>query len=163
MLLDATGEIEDHWPQVPDHQAAPQQGYALVPLARLGEVLGMTELYLGVDLPNDADLDLVVPHFDRISLISVDFPSFADGRGFSIAKRLRDQGFTGRLRASGPVISDQFAYLLESGFDEVAIPESVAIRQPVEDWLAQLSRIGIGYQRGRSGRASILDQRRTAL
>ncbi len=45
----------------------------------------------------------------EIDLIRVAFPSFADGRGFTIARRLRLMGYQGRLRAAGHVIADQYA------------------------------------------------------
>ncbi|MEM6905288.1 MAG: DUF934 domain-containing protein [Pseudomonadota bacterium] len=158
MLLDRTGEIDDLWPLVDE---LPTEGRALVPLASLEAALA-SPLEIGIALPNTVDPRELTPHFGRIAMISVDFPGFADGRGFSLGRRLREAGFLGRLRASGPVISDQFAYLLQCGFDEVAIPEDVALRQPVEDWLAQLGMISAGYQRGIAGRGSILDQRRGA-
>ena len=113
----------------------------------------------GVLVPNDAEPESLKPLFPRLGLIAVDFPSFADGRGFSIAVRLRDLGFSGRLRACGPVIADQFAYLLSCGFDEVSVPEDVADRQPADQWMAQLSKFTAGYQRGRTSTRSILDQR----
>lgn len=160
MLLDGKGEIDDLWPPVPDHEPLPEQGYALIPLPRLAEALKKDGIFIGVELPNDTDPDVLAAHFDRIAMIAVEFPSFADGRGFSIAKRLRDKGFIGRLRATGPVISDQFAYLLACGFDEVDVPDAVALRQPAEQWIAQLGRVNLAYQRGRTGRASIPDRRR---
>jgi len=133
----------------------------IVALERLDEALD-SELELGVHLPNDTDPESVAPHFGRLSLISVDFPSFADGRGFSIGHSLRALGYQGRLRATGPVISDQFDFLLACGFDEVSLPDSVAERQPPEHWLAAPDRITLGYQRGLAGRGSILDARRVA-
>ncbi len=162
MLLDALGEIEDLWPCIADHEPLPPSGRALVPVARLAEALKAEDLELGVEIPNHADPRKLAPHFDRLGLISVEFPAFADGRGFSIATVLREQGFGGPLRASGPVIADQFAFLLACGFDEVQVPETVALRQPVEQWLAQLSKVTLAYQRGRPVRASIMDQRREA-
>lgn len=162
MLLDASGELDDLWPAIADHAPLPVMGYALVPLARLPEALAQPDLYLGVEIPNTVAPKRLMPHFDRLGLIAVEFPGFSDGRGFSIAAMLRENGFRGRLRASGPVIADQFAYLLACGFDEVAVPDSVALRQPVDHWLAQLSKVTLAYQRGRPVRASILDQRRAA-
>ena len=162
MLLDASGEIDDRWPAVPDHEPLPVTGRALVPLVRLPEALKLDGLAVGVDMPNNTDARRLAPHFDRLELVSVEFPAFNDGRGFSIATVLREQGFRGRLRAAGPVIADQFAYLLACGYDEVQVPDNVALRQPVEQWLAQLSRVTLAYQRGRPVRASILDQRRAA-
>ncbi|MEO0621012.1 MAG: DUF934 domain-containing protein [Pseudomonadota bacterium] len=160
LLLDRTGVIDDLWPRIGEEDPLPEAGRALVDYRRLGEA-AKTGLELGLHLPNDTEPDALVDRFGRLALISVEFPSFADGRGFSIGRCLRDRGFAGRLRASGPVIADQFAYLLEVGFDEVAVADSVAARQGVESWLAALGEITLGYQRG-IGRPSILDQRRSA-
>ena len=157
MLLDATGEIEDLWTSVADDAPIPPDGPVIVPAARLSEALDRRPA-TGIAIPNTMDLSVLHPVRARLGLIAVDFPSFADGRGFSIARRLRDMGYEGRLRAAGPVIADQFAYLLACGFDEVLVPEDVAIRQPVQQWLSQLGKISLGYQRG-GGTASILDQR----
>lgn len=70
-------------------------------------------------------------------MICVDFPSFADGRGFTIARQLRLRGYTGRLRAKGHVIADQYAMARRAGFDEVEIDAELAARQPETDWLAR--------------------------
>ena len=75
--------------------------------------------------------------FAGIAMIRVDFPSFADGRGFTIARQLRLRGYTGRLRAKGHVIADQYAMARRAGFDEVEIDASLAQRQPEPDWLAR--------------------------
>ncbi|MEM7422400.1 MAG: DUF934 domain-containing protein [Pseudomonadota bacterium] len=159
MLIDRSGEIEDVWPLVPDTEPLPVQGYALVPMARLEEALQAHGLYLGLLISNDVGLGSIELHFNRLGLISVDFPGFADGRGFSLAATLRRAGFAGRLRASGPVIADQFGHLLTCGFDEVDVPDDIALRQPVDDWLRQLGRISFAYQRGLPGRASVIDRR----
>ncbi len=94
---------------------------------------------LAVDLPNDADAETVSAHFDRISMIRIPFPTFSDGRGFSLARRLRDLGFSGRLRANGHLISDQFAHARLCGFDEVEIDEMLAERQPETLWRTAIS------------------------
>jgi len=88
-----------------------------------------------LDLASDADL--VGLDFNGIVMIRVDFPSFADGRGFTIARQLRLRGYTGRLRAKGHVIADQYAMARRAGFDEVEIDASLAQRQPEPDWLAR--------------------------
>ncbi len=160
-LIDRNGPAEDQWTLLGAEDALPGSGAVIVPLERLAEVLE-SELELGVHLPNDTDPEEVQPHFGRLSLISVDFPSFTDGRGFSIGHCLRALGYQGRLRAAGPVICDQFDFLLACGFDEVLLPDSVAERQPPEQWLATPGRITLGYQRGLAGRGSILDARRAA-
>jgi len=160
-LIDPLGPAEDHWTMLGAEDALPDEGAVIVPLDRLDEALA-SRLELGVHLPNDTDPEAVRPHFGRLALISVGFPSFADGRGFSIGHRLRAMGFDGRLRATGPVIADQFAYLMACGFDEVSLPDNLAERQPPEHWAQASERITLGYQRGMIGRGSILDARRAA-
>jgi uncharacterized protein (DUF934 family) len=78
------------------------------------------------DLPSD---------FAGVGLIRIAFPSFADGRGFTLARSLRGAGYTGRLRAAGHVIADQYTMARRSGFDEVEISEELAQRQPADQWL----------------------------
>lgn len=92
---------------------------------------------LAVDLPNDSDAQLLGGQLDRINMIRISFPSSADGRGFSLARQLRRLGFQGRLRAHGHVISDQFRYALDCGFDEVEISDELANRQPEAQWRDQ--------------------------
>lgn len=87
-------------------------------------------------LPNDADPAALIPYFSRLALIRIPFPSFADGRGFSLAQRLRALGYQGRLRAAGHVISDQFRFALSCGFDEIEIDDALAARQPEAEWRA---------------------------
>ena len=44
----------------------------------------------------------LLPLQDRLDLIAIDFPKIRDGRGFSLARALRDQGYKGTLRAPAP-------------------------------------------------------------
>lgn len=78
--------------------------------------------------------------------IAIAFPAFTDGRGFSVAAALRNAGYTGRLRASGELIPEQFPFALDCGFDEVEISDERLARQPVEQWLAALDAIDVAYQ-----------------
>lgn len=71
------------------------------------------------------------------TLVKVLFPAFSDGRGFTLARQIRAAGYTGRLRAAGPLIADQYAMARRSGFDEVEIPDEIAARQPEAQWLAR--------------------------
>lgn len=160
-LIDRNGPLEERWTVLGAEDTLPTEGAVIVPLVRLDEAV-MTGLEVGVHVPNDTDPFRLKPYFGRLGLISVEFPAFADGRGFSLGHRLRALGYAGRLRASGHVIADQFAYLLACGFDELSLRDDVAARQPVEHYMASLGRISAGYQRGIRGRQSILDARRAA-
>lgn len=109
-----------------------------------GTVVALAELTAAnaapglVDLPSDTAPDaLKDPALLAAPMIRVDFPSFADGRGFTLARILRMNGFTGRLRARGHVIADQYAMARRSGFDEVEIDAALAARQPEPQWLAR--------------------------
>jgi len=101
---------------------------------------------LAIDVTSDADLSDVIPRLSETTSIRVDFPSFADGRGFSIARELRRAGFTGRLRARGHVLADQYAMARRSGFDEVEIDDALAARQPEAQWLARADWQAHDYQ-----------------
>ncbi|MEO9651683.1 MAG: DUF934 domain-containing protein [Roseobacter sp.] len=98
--------------------------------------------YVTLGAANDAEaLDLDsdtnpadVPICDALKMVRVDFPSSADGRGFTIARALRLRGYTGRLRARGHVLADQYAMARRCGFDEVEIDSALAERQPESQW-----------------------------
>jgi uncharacterized protein (DUF934 family) len=87
-------------------------------------------------------------------MIRVDFPSSADGRGFSIARALRLRGYRGRLRARGHVLADQYAMARRSGFDEVEIDEALARRQPDAQWRFRADWQAHDYQSRLRGRTS---------
>lgn len=88
---------------------------------------------VSLDLPSDTDPAEV--SLTGLQMIRIDFPSSADGRGFSIAQALRLRGFEGRLRAHGALIADQYAMARRAGFDEVEINDDIAARQPSDQWL----------------------------
>lgn len=81
-----------------------------------------------------------------VPMIRIRFGGFADGRGFTLARRLRQAGYTGRLRAAGPLVADQYAMARRSGFDEVEIPDETAARQPWEQWQARADWARHDYQ-----------------
>lgn len=90
-----------------------------------------------VDLANTDDPTSLEPVLGDLTLIRIGFPAFSDGRAFTIARRLRMMGYTGRLVATGPVIADQYAMARRVGFDAVEIPDDLAARQPESQWLSR--------------------------
>jgi uncharacterized protein (DUF934 family) len=115
-------------------------GQIFTPLADLSDKT------TAVDVPSDTDLDQVLLDFATLTAIRIDFPSFSDGRGFTLARLLRLRGFTGRLRAKGHVISDQYAMARRSGFDEVEIEQELAARQPETEWVFRANWQNHDYQ-----------------
>lgn len=88
---------------------------------------------LGVFLTSDAAIADILGHLQELTLVVVEFPKFRDGRGFSLARALRERhGFTGDIRALGHVLPDQFAALVGCGFSSIVTPPD----HPPEQWLA---------------------------
>ena len=87
-----------------------------------------------VEIPSDTDPSALPDLIEGASALRIDFPSFADGRGFTLARHVRSLGFSGPLRAKGHVIADQYAMARRSGFDEVEISDDLAARQPEDQW-----------------------------
>ncbi len=79
-----------------------------------------------------SDTDLVDSFFEfesdgqleKIAFIAIEFPTYTDGRGFSLAQIIRNQfGWTGELRAVGDVLIDTIHYLARCGFDSFLVKE----------------------------------------
>jgi len=80
---------------------------------------------------------------ERLPVIAIDFPKFADGRGYSIAYNLRARiGYTGELRAVGDVLRDQLFYMSRVGFDAF----EVRADRDVHDALKGLTDFSEPYQ-----------------
>lgn len=163
-LLDRNGSREDRWTRS-EGAAIGNIPAAIVPWEVLVEALDAQEpeQVIGVILPNSVPFAALAPYLPRLALVAIAFPAYADGRGFSLARQIRRAGFAGEIRASGPLIADQFAYALSCGFDTIELPEANAARQPVPQWLHARDTFSATYQRGygETGR-NVLDQRRAA-
>ena len=105
--------------------ALPFSGDVIVPLALwLGERealwfrLGRT----GVWLEANANPAALAPDLVRLDLIAIRFASATDGRGYTLARLLRERyAYRGELRAIGDVLRDQLYYLSRCGFDAFAL------------------------------------------
>jgi uncharacterized protein (DUF934 family) len=98
---------------------------------------------IGVWLASDERAEQLKEDAKALPLIAVDFPSFADGRGYSIAYNLRTRlGFEGELRAIGDVLRDQLFYMSRVGFNAFATRED----RSIEDALKGLTDFSEVYQ-----------------
>lgn len=121
-----------------------------------------------VRLPNDVDLETIKLRLPNVKTIIVEFPNFADGRGFSIARELRKKyAYKGLLIAEGPLIPDQYSFVLQCGFDAVKVDEGTYSRQSESDWFNAMDAFSLTYQRGyafKQGPAlSVFDARQTSI
>ena len=80
---------------------------------------------------------------DKTPLVCIDFPAFTDGRGFSIARSLRETyDYQGEIRAIGNFIQDQLFYLARCGVNSFELSEDI----DVESALESLADFSVKYQ-----------------
>ena len=85
----------------------------------------------------------VAARLGSVARVEVNFPSFTDGRGYSIARLLRERhGYRGELRAVGDVQRDQLFYLARCGFDAFLLRDG----QDAGESLAALNDFSEAYQ-----------------
>ena len=98
---------------------------------------------VGVWFASDERPEQLKEDAKSLPVIAVDFPNFADGRGYSIAYNLRARlGFDGELRAIGDVLRDQLFYMSRVGFNAFATRED----RSIEDALKGLTDFSEVYQ-----------------
>ncbi len=70
----------------------------------------------GVRLSSGNALADIAGDLPFLDLVVVEFPAFADGRAFSLARLLRERyGYAGEIRARGDFIRDQLYFLVRVG------------------------------------------------
>jgi uncharacterized protein (DUF934 family) len=88
---------------------------------------------------------------DELTAIVIPFAKFSDGRGYSLARRLRDElHFKGEIRATGDVLLDQLPLMLRCGFDAFVIVHAPTIAALEAGHLPAISEV---YQEASRGRA----------
>ncbi|HEY9037191.1 MAG TPA: DUF934 domain-containing protein [Pseudomonadales bacterium] len=137
---------EDGWQLLPkDHSGDVPSGQIIVPL---GYWLAQQDILsqradTAVWIDSDEGPEALAGQLSSLPLIAIHFPAFADGRGYSTARILRDRmGYHGELRAFGDVMRDQLFYLQRCGFNSFAIRED----RSAEDALAGLGDFSVSYQ-----------------
>ncbi|AKH69797.1 hypothetical protein IMCC21906_02129 [Spongiibacter sp. IMCC21906] len=136
--------VDDNWLLWRDTESLPEQGPVIVPLKLWQEHKASLKKLdnVAVFLSSDESPKLLADDLDNFDMIAVDFPKFADGRGFSYGRELREQhGFTGELRAIGDFIRDQLFFLKRCGFDAYALDTD-----DLEGALASFNDFSTGYQ-----------------
>lgn len=119
--------IQDNWQLLEQGPigALPVTGDVIVALdlwASARDALLSRPGHIGVWLEPDADPAALAPDLACFKVIAIRFASFADGRGYSLARLLRERyGYRGELRAIGEVLRDQLYYLSRCGFDAFAL------------------------------------------
>ncbi|MBV1880486.1 MAG: DUF934 domain-containing protein [Pseudomonadales bacterium] len=98
---------------------------------------------LGLMLESTDEINLFSDNLGLFDIISINFPAFADGRGYSVARLLRERyHFQKEIRAVGDVLRDQLFYMYRCGFNAFAIREDRCI----EDALNAYNDFTVTYQ-----------------
>jgi len=128
---------------VPDFPAGADLIAPLALLQARGDELLERTGRTGVLLQPNDDPAAIAGTLQRLALISVNFPKFGDGRGYSSARLLRERyGYRGELRAVGDVLRDQLLFLKRCGFDSFELRAD----QEATEALAAFSELGAQYQ-----------------
>jgi len=100
---------------------------------------------IGVWLDAEQEPEEIADDIEKLQHLAVNFPTFMDGRGFSIARLIRDRyQFPGELRAIGQIVPDQLFYLSRCGFDAFCldaldVDHEAEESHKLEDYLATFS------------------------
>jgi uncharacterized protein (DUF934 family) len=146
-LLRSNQIVTDDWASVGLDDPLPESGDVIVPFARLlkeWETLNKHDGRLGIVFNNADRVEVLTLFLPRLALIVLPFPAFTDGRAYSLARQLREMGYSRELRASGNVLPDQMQFMLQVGFDSFEIGERFA----PEVWLKASHQMSLAYQRG---------------
>lgn len=126
--------------------SVPPAGDVIVPLAlwlEQREALSSRAGRLGVWLDSHEEPAAIAGDLDRFALVAVNFPAFGDGRGYSIARLLRERhGYKGELRAIGEVVRDHLFFMAGCGFDSFMLRDD----QDPEEALTAFGDFSDAYQ-----------------
>lgn len=138
----------------------PGEGQALprpVALAELPATPGPEPTGFELILTTSDDHERAAPWLGSAARVVLEVPMFKDGRGFSLARLLRERhGYPGPLRLRGNFSLDQLGYYARCGVDEVELG-------PQHDPATALRLVegfSLAYQSAVRGRAAYLAARR---
>ncbi|MBT5388171.1 MAG: DUF934 domain-containing protein [Porticoccaceae bacterium] len=85
---------------------------------------------IGLWLDGSEEIEQLADLLIKAPVIGIRFSKFADGRGFSMARLLRERyGYQGELRATGDFIRDQLYFLQRCGFTSYEFDDSVDVAE----------------------------------
>jgi phosphoadenosine phosphosulfate reductase len=120
------GFVADEWTRYSAEAGLPPAGQPLlVPFAAFTAEPERFVGYsgpLGVEVAAGEAVGKLEPYLWRLSLVSLIFPKFHDGRSYSAARLLRERyAYKGELRASGDVLSDQIQLMRRCGMSSFEV------------------------------------------
>ncbi len=127
-LINSTSILENNWEIVSDYEAALPSGNILMDvdywIANKEQLNSRNDI--GLILKGDSDIESIKNELDQFEVIAVNFPAFADGRGYSLARLLKERyNYKGEIRAIGDVLIDQLYFMKRCGFDSYLLKEGL--------------------------------------
>ncbi len=119
-LINDKSILDDTWAFISNAEEPLPLGNVIIPapywLANKESLLARTDV--GVWFDSAAELNEYLPLINELPLIAINFTAFANGRGYSLARLIKERtDFKGELRAIGDVLLDQLFYMKRCGFD----------------------------------------------
>ena len=132
-LLKDAQIIDNHWTRLDHNTHALPAGDIVVHYATWQQrhaELNDHQGAVGVWFDGNEEIESFVDTIINVPLIAINFPKFVDGRGFSVARLLRERyGYTGELRAIGHFIRDQLFLLQRCGFNAFQFDHDIDLEQ----------------------------------
>ena len=98
---------------------------------------------IGLWLTPEDDIETLETALQNAKVLAIEFPVFADGRGFSQARWAKSRfGFKGEIHAVGAFMQDQLHYLKRCGFDGFIVNDDAKL----ESLRLSLNDFSDGYQ-----------------
>ena len=120
-ILKDTQVVSDNWILLDENADSIPNGNILLSFEQrqnFAEQLSNHSGSIGVWLEGHAEIEQIIEPLLNLPLIAINFPKFADGRGFSAARLIRERyNYSGELRAIGGFIRDQLYLLKRCGFN----------------------------------------------
>lgn len=137
--------VQDDWTHLADEEAL-QPGNITVSLQRWQrdkERLTAGGQVVGIRVHGEDAASLFSDDLPKLTLVCIDMPAMTDGRGFSLARLLRERhGYQGEIRVRGEFIQDQMYFLARVGVNAFEFPSDTNL----ETLLPALREFSVKYQ-----------------
>jgi uncharacterized protein (DUF934 family) len=126
--------VDDNWILAADNlESLPSSGNVLLSTSQweqFASELDQQQAPVGVWLAGNEEIPDFIESLLQLPIIAIKFAKFVDGRGYSLARLLRERyHYSGELRAIGDIIRDQLYLLKHSGFNAFQPSQDIDLEQ----------------------------------
>ncbi|EAT10849.1 DUF934 domain-containing protein [Bermanella marisrubri] len=130
-LINDSEVLQNDWAIIDSVDALQSaSGKVIVTTDLLEDAKANSDLTVGILLNGDADLEELKDEIGNATIVAINFPAFADGRGYSLARLLKERyDYQGEIRAIGDVLIDQLHFMKRCGFDTYLLKEGLVAEE----------------------------------